>query len=72
MINKEQIRLLAENMNDGKWYTHFWDVEGNITVVFSGGKIFNFNYHNKETWKDAVSYGLQMGVPLEQLDFLID
>lgn len=66
MIEKLQTYLKRE---DG-WYMHFWK-ERNIIVVFRD-KMFEINYDDKETWKEAVDYGLSMGVPREQLDFLID
>ena len=72
LIEPNQIPLLAKSIKDGKWYTHFWDEHGNITAVFATGKFFNFVNHDKSTWKEAIAHGLEMGIPLEQLDFLID
>lgn len=40
-------------------------------VVFKD-KTFEIDYDDKETWKEAVDYGLSLGIPAEQLDFLIE
>lgn len=48
---------------------HFWQ-DRDVIVVFRD-KMFEVNFDDKETWKDAVAYGLSVGVPEEQLDFLI-
>ena len=70
-VSKEQIEAIAKSLDIGKWYTHFWDDKGNMTVVFSGGKIFDCNYNDKSTWKEAIAHGLKLGIPKKQLDFLI-
>ncbi len=69
-VSQEEIKKLQDYLKreDG-WYMHFWQGE-EVTVVFRD-KIFHINSDNKETWKDAVAYGLSVGVPKEQLDFLI-
>lgn len=65
-IEKLQNHLKRE---DG-WYMHFWQ-DRDVIVVFRD-KSFQINYDDKRTWKDAVEYGRLMGVPDEQLDFLIE
>lgn len=54
-----------------KYYAHFWDDEKNIIAIFRD-KVFEFNYDKKEEWLPAVEYGVSVGIPREQLDFLID
>ena len=51
---------------------HFWK-PGNskIEVVFKN-KIFSIDYSEKSTWKEAISYGKSVGIPEEQLDFIIE
>jgi len=51
------------------WYMHFWK-EADIIAIFKD-KTFEFNYENKETWKEVLEYGRSIGIPEEQLDFPI-
>ena len=53
-----------------KWYAHFWS-GADLIVVFSN-KIFSFRNDDQESRDEAVKYGMLMGIPKEQLDFLID
>lgn len=70
-VSQDEIKKLQQYLKrEGGWYMHFWRGR-EVTVVFRD-KIFKINYDNKSTWKDAVDYGLSMGVPAEQLDFLIE
>ena len=72
-VTKNQVYTIAKNLDSsGKWYVHFWDTDGNIIAAFSTGVIYEFNYYKKATWKPAVEHGLAMGIPLEQLDFVIE
>ncbi len=53
----------------GPWYVHFWDpAQDDVLVVFKE-KNFQIKHSDKSTWKDAVEYGLSIGIPKEQLDF---
>ena len=49
---------------------HFWK-DRDVIAIFKDKK-FEFNYDDKSTWKDVVNYGLSLGIPKEQLDFLIE
>ncbi len=49
---------------------HFWD-NRNIIVAFKD-KIFEIDYDDKGTWKNAIDYGISIGIPKEQLDFSIE
>lgn len=69
-VSKEDIEKLSKYIKPGKWYMHFW--EGTDVVAVFKNKIFEFNYSDKSTWKDAVDYGRAQGIPEEQLDFLIE
>lgn len=69
-VSRDDIEKLSKNINAGKWYMHFWE-GSDITAVFKN-KIFEFNYSDKSTWKDAIEYGKSLGIPEEQLDFLIE
>jgi hypothetical protein len=42
-----------------------------MIVVFRN-KTFNQKVTDKTTWEPAIQYGLSIGVPKEQLDFIVD
>lgn len=70
MVSKDEISEIQPFIKrEGGWYMHFW--KGNDVIVVFRDKTFTIKYNDKTTWKDAVDYGLSMGVPAEQLDFLI-
>ncbi|MBU3178868.1 hypothetical protein KPL47_21390 [Clostridium estertheticum] len=68
MVSEEEIEKLSECIKD-KWYMHFLK-DRQIIALFKGKK-FIFNYDDKTTWKPAVDYGLSIGIPESQLDFLM-
>lgn len=68
---KELLQKLSSVIKPEKFYCHFWDKNKKIIVVFRD-KIFNFNYDNKNSWQPAIEYGESIGIPKEQLDFLIE
>jgi len=56
-------------IDTGPWYVHFWDpAQDDVLVVFKD-KNFQIKHSDRSTWKDAVAYGLSIGIPKEQLDF---
>ncbi len=67
---KENLSKLSIDLKKGTWYAHFWDENKNIIAVFRD-KVFEFNYDNKSSWAPAVEYGKSLGIPDEQLDFVI-
>lgn len=69
-VSKDEIQKLSRLIKPSKWYMHFWKGK-NVIAVFKN-KTFEFNSKDKATWKPAVEYGLSIGIPKEQLDFLID
>jgi|SRR3989344_4636996 len=71
LVNENTIPELAKALGIGPWYIHLWELgQDDVLVVFKE-KIFKMKYSDKTTWQDAVSYGLSLGIPKEQLDFLI-
>ena len=66
--SEKDIKSVAKHIKRGKWYMHFW--KGNEGIVVFKDKTFSFNYKDKITWKEAVDYGLSLGIPRKQLDFL--
>ncbi|CAN5748698.1 hypothetical protein BH11PAT2_BH11PAT2_01410 [soil metagenome] len=70
-LTREQAIGLGKYLADGAWYMHFWEPgEDDVLVVFKN-KTFHIKHSDKTTWKNAVEYGRSMGIPEEQLDFLI-
>lgn len=69
-ISKDQIQSLLEHIKPGKWYMHFWK-NREVIVVFKD-KIFEFNYDDKSMWSEAIKHGRSLGIPDEQLDFVIE
>ncbi len=68
-VSTDEIKKLSQLIKP-KWYMHFWK-DRDITAVFKG-KVFEFNYDDKSSWREAVDYGLSLGIPSEQLDFVIE
>jgi hypothetical protein len=48
---------------------HFWN--GNEVIAVFKDKSFEFMYDRKETWKSAVEHGRSLGIPEEQLNFVV-
>jgi len=70
MATEDDIKKLSSNLKEEKWYAHFWNGD-DIIAVFPN-KIFNFKHSDKFTWTEAVEHGKSLGIPEEQLDFLIE
>lgn len=68
-VSEKEIIMLLKNIKP-KWYMHFWK-DRDVIAIFKDKK-FEFNYDDKSTWKDVVNYGLSLGIPKEQLDFVIE
>ena len=69
-ITKEKIEYLSGKIKSNSYYMHFWN-NRDVIVVFKD-KTFEIDYDNKETWEDAIEYGISIGIPKEQLDFPIE
>ncbi len=69
--DEDQIRKLSKVLKPQKWYAHFWDEEVNLFVVYRD-KVFSFHKDDENGRREAIDYGLFVGIPLEQLDFLIE
>ncbi len=69
-VSRQDIERLALNIKSGTWYMHFWK-DRHVIAVFKD-KVFEFEYDDRATWKDAVEYGKSQGIPEEQLDFIIE
>jgi hypothetical protein len=69
--DREQIEKLSKVILPTKFYSHFFDEEGDIIVVFRD-KIFSFYKDDLEGRGEAIEYGLSVDIPKEQLDFIIE
>lgn len=72
LVNEDQIPTLSQNLDNGPWYIHVWKPGTDDVKVIFKNKIFDIKHSNKSTWKDAVAYGKSVGIPEEQLDFVIN
>jgi hypothetical protein len=70
VVPEEFFNTLCKNINDGTWYAHFWN-NRDVVAVFKN-KIISFNFDDKNTWGEVISYGRSLNIPEEQLDFIID
>jgi hypothetical protein len=69
-VFEQEIHDLSKKVKVG-WYMHFWDETESGAVVFRN-KIYRINFKDKATWSEAVLHGKSVGIPNEQLDFLIE
>lgn len=71
LVTNEDIEKLSKSIKP-KWYMHFWNNrDKNIIAIFKDKK-FEFDYDDKSSWIPAVEYGISLGIPEEQLDFIIN
>jgi len=71
LVDEDTALKIGNYLVDGPWYIHFWKPgDDNVLVVFKS-KNFWIKYSDKSTWADAVAYGKSIGIPEEQLDFLM-
>lgn len=68
-MSEQNISLLAKQLKPERWYAHFWN-DDEVIAVFPL-KTFKFKHSDKATWEPAIKYGKSIGIPEEQLDFLI-
>lgn len=71
-IRPEQLAELAQALADGPWYTHFWEPGKDIIHVVFKDQQFEINASDKATWEKAITYGKTLGIPEEQLDFIVE
>lgn len=66
----EQLQKLSSTLKPEKWYAHFWS--GDEMIVVFRDKTFTQKIGDIDTWEPAIQYGISIGIPKEQLDFLIE
>lgn len=68
VVNESEILLIQKALATGPWYVHFW--EGDTIVVIYKNKIFRLKKEDKRTWAEAITYGKDLGIPENELNFL--
>lgn len=69
-VVREQIEIISKNLKSTKWYAHFWNENREVIAIFRD-KMFKFNFDDEKSRQPAMEYGLSVGIPKEQLDFVI-
>ncbi len=72
LMGEDHIQELSKYLDNGPWYIHVWQPGNDDVKVIFKNKVFDIKFSDKSTWTDAVSYGMSIGIPEEQLDFPID
>ena len=71
LVREDQFEDLKNSLAVGPWYMHFWIPGQDKMRVIYKDKIFEVKISDKTTWKGAVEHGESIGIPTEQLDFLV-
>jgi hypothetical protein len=71
-VTREQIDQIAQALSVGPWYTHFWSEDKEDIFVVYKSKSFFIKTNDKSSWQPAIQFGQSIGIPPEQLDFLVD
>lgn len=66
-LSESDIDLIHRNLKQA-WFMHIWN-ENKMIVLFRDRR-FDVEADNKKTWMPAIEYGLSLGIPKEQLEFL--
>ena len=69
-VSEEDINNLCKNINNKKWYMHFWKNK-DIILCFQD-KNFKFNWDDECVKSEIIKHGISLGIPKEQLAFTID
>ena len=63
------IKFIQENMYEGNWYFHAYNEDGSKLAIVFKDKAFRTDNDPKH-WNTAINYGVSLGTPREQLDFI--
>ncbi len=69
-VSEDQINhfvSLASDLIKPGWYMHFYNNQ--YLIVIFKDRVFRFLISDKRSWQAAVSYGKNIGIKAEQLDF---
>lgn len=68
-VTKSDIERLHAGLIPGRWYMHFWNAD-KLIVVYRD-QLFELKASDRDAWLPAINYGLALGIPREQLDFVM-
>lgn len=71
LVGEGQIAELSKSLAEGPWYIHLWEPGKDEVQVIFKDKTFLINHSDKATWSEAIAHGESLGIPKEQLDFVI-
>lgn len=71
-VSYADILRLQKHIADGPWYMHFWATNKDDVIVVFKEALFPVIHSDKRSWEPAITYGIELGIPEAQLDFLID
>lgn len=71
LVNEDQVEKLGEFLDDGPWFMHFWQTDGDDAIVVFKDKKFDIKSSDENTWKEVIDYGKSIGIPNEKLNFTV-
>lgn len=71
LVDKETALTISKHLADGPWYIHFWEPGNDDVLVVFKERNFWIKHSEKSSWVDAIAYGTSIGIPEDQLDFII-
>ncbi|MBU0636326.1 hypothetical protein KKE06_04845 [Candidatus Micrarchaeota archaeon] len=69
LCEKETIKKIQTKLKP-KFYAHYWK-DNSVIITFSK-KTFEFETSDSKKREQAIAFGEQQGIPIEQLDFPTD
>ncbi|MFA6476465.1 MAG: hypothetical protein WCV68_03585 [Candidatus Paceibacterota bacterium] len=70
-VEENQVAGLAKSLDSGPWYIHLWEPGKDEIIVIFKDKTFIIKQSDKSTWSETIAYGQSIGIPEEQLDFIV-
>ena len=62
------VKYLSENLKSNKYYM-FFENENDVIVIYKD-KIFKMDINDKQKLKEAVNYGIELGISIEELEIV--
>ncbi len=70
-LSKSQIDDIQKHIVDMKWFFHVWSPGKDDVMVVFKDKMFTVKSSDEGTWAPAVAYGVEQGIPKEELSFRV-
>ncbi len=71
-LSKSQIEDIQKHIVNMKWFFHVWSPGKDDVMVVFKDKIFNIKRSEEARWQPAILYGMEQGIPREELSFHIE